>query len=102
MVPTRPLRSALFVPGDKARLLEKARAFTADALIMDLEDAVAPAEKADARATIRQALEAGPFAAHVIVRVNAWSTGLTEADLRGALVPRRRSSATQGRKRRRY
>ncbi len=83
----QPLRSLLFVPGNKTRFLEKARTVPADAVILDLEDAVAPGEKVAARTTVRQALEAGPFQARVIVRVNAWDTGLVEDDLAGALAP---------------
>ena len=49
-LPPRLLRSALFVPGDKPRALTKAPGLNADALIVDLEDAVAPERKADARA----------------------------------------------------
>ena len=50
MVPVRPRRSVLYVPGSNARALEKARTLPADGLILDLEDAVAPAAKEEARA----------------------------------------------------
>ena len=46
---TRPRRSLLYMPGSNARALEKARSLPADALIFDLEDAVAPDAKATAR-----------------------------------------------------
>ena len=79
----RPQRSALFVPGDKPRAIEKAGGLGADALILDLEDAVAPEMKAEARnaaseAFARWAAEA-PSAERVL-RVNATSTGEFEAD----------------------
>ena len=77
----RPLRTLLFVPGSRPRMLEKARDLTADAVILDLEDAVAPDEKQAARTSIRDALGVGTFAPQVVVRVNALSTGLAEEDL---------------------
>jgi citrate lyase subunit beta/citryl-CoA lyase len=83
---SRLLRSVLFVPGNKARMLEKARALPADAVILDLEDGVPPGEKAAARAMVRQALESKSYGPQVILRINAFSTGLVEADLRGAFV----------------
>jgi citrate lyase subunit beta / citryl-CoA lyase len=86
MPPTGPLRSVLFVPGDKPRLLDKARTFAADAVILDLEDAVAPEEKVAARGTIRQALEAGTYGPRVVLRINAFGTGLAERDLEEALA----------------
>ena len=45
----RPRRSALYMPGSNPRALEKARSLSADCLILDLEDAVAPERKVDAR-----------------------------------------------------
>jgi len=60
----RPRRSVLYMPGSKARALEKARSLAADALILDLEDAVAPAEKAAARGMVA---EAGMIAAEVLL-----------------------------------
>jgi citrate lyase subunit beta / citryl-CoA lyase len=77
-----PLRSVLFVPGNKARMLDKARTLPADAIILDLEDAVPPGEKRAARTTVRQALEAGPYGPAAILRVNAFRSGLAEDDLR--------------------
>ena len=49
----------LFMPGSSARALEKARTLPADALILDLEDAVAPEAKAGARARVLAAVRAG-------------------------------------------
>jgi citrate lyase subunit beta/citryl-CoA lyase len=86
MSQVKSLRSLLFVPGNKARMLEKARALPADAVILDMEDAVPPGEKGSARAMVREALEKGACGAQTIVRVNAWATGLTEADLKETLV----------------
>jgi citrate lyase beta subunit len=75
------LRSILFVPGNKRRMLEKARTLPDDAVILDLEDGVPPGEKAAARATVRQALTSGGYEPYTILRLNALGTGLTEADL---------------------
>jgi citrate lyase subunit beta/citryl-CoA lyase len=78
----KPLRSLLFVPGHKAAWMDKAPQYGADALILDLEDAVPPADKATARTLVRQAIDA--LAARrqtVYVRVNALETGMTGDDL---------------------
>ena len=77
------MRSLLFVPGDSERKLEKGLASGADVLIVDLEDSVAPARKAAARSIAAEFLSAraglpGPL---LYVRVNDFSTGLTDADL---------------------
>ena len=75
-VPTiRPRRSALYMPGANARALEKAQSLSADCLILDLEDAVAPDAKQTARAQICTALQAGDYGARErIVRVNGLAT----------------------------
>ncbi len=73
-------RSWLFVPGDKPRLMAKALGSGADALILDLEDAVGPASKGDARTAVAAFL-AGPRALPCFVRVNALDSGLLEEDL---------------------
>jgi citrate lyase subunit beta/citryl-CoA lyase len=57
----RPRRSALYMPGSNARALEKARSLPADVLIFDLEDAVAPEAKADARAAIVATMATGGY-----------------------------------------
>lgn len=68
-------RSVLFMPGANARALEKARSLPCDAVIFDLEDAVAPEAKSDARARVAAAVRAGGYGRReVIVRVNALST----------------------------
>ncbi len=71
----RPRRSALYMPGWNARALEKARGLDADVLIFDLEDAVAPDAKAQARDQIAAALAVGGFGGReLVVRVNALAT----------------------------
>ncbi|WP_245588570.1 HpcH/HpaI aldolase/citrate lyase family protein, partial [Deinococcus pimensis] len=77
----KPRRSVLFVPGDHARALEKARALPADVLILDLEDAVAPEHKATAREAVREALSRGFPSHEVAVRINALSTPWGDDDL---------------------
>ena len=83
------MRSLLFVPGDSRKKLQKGLESGADALILDLEDSVALDAKPQARELTREFLnEAGKLARRprLIVRVNALSTGLTEADL-DAVMP---------------
>jgi citrate lyase subunit beta / citryl-CoA lyase len=71
----RPRRSVLYMPGSNARALEKAKSLPADALIFDLEDAVAPDAKASAREQVCAAVRAGGYEAReIIIRVNALST----------------------------
>jgi len=68
---SRPRRSVVYMPGSNARALEKARTLPADAVILDLEDSVAPDAKATARKQVVEAVTAGGFGAReVIVRVN--------------------------------
>jgi citrate lyase subunit beta/citryl-CoA lyase len=82
------MRSLLFVPGDSERKLEKGLASGADVLIVDLEDSVAPDNKAAARSVSAQFIRAhrGNTSFRIYVRVNDLSTGLTEGDL-AAVVP---------------
>ncbi len=71
----RPRRSVLYMPGSNARALEKARELPADGLILDLEDAVAPEAKAQAREAIVKALRNGGFGSReVLVRINGLNT----------------------------
>jgi (3S)-malyl-CoA thioesterase len=78
---TRPFRSVLYIPGSKERALEKARDLAADAIIFDLEDAVAPEEKAAARATLARFLEEVDYGPRVrIVRINGFDTEWGRAD----------------------
>jgi citrate lyase subunit beta/citryl-CoA lyase len=76
------IRSLLFVPGDNAKLIGKALSSQADAVILDLEDAVAPEAKVAARTIVREALDSlDRNGKAVFVRVNALETGLALADL---------------------
>ena len=78
----RPRRSALYMPGSNARAMEKARELPADAVIFDLEDAVAPDAKATARALIVEALKKGGFGRRdVLVRINGLDTVWWRDDL---------------------
>jgi citrate lyase subunit beta / citryl-CoA lyase len=71
----RPRRSVLYMPGSNARALEKARELPADGLILDLEDAVAPEAKGQARRAIVDALKRGGFGdREVLVRINGLDT----------------------------
>ncbi|WP_317849348.1 HpcH/HpaI aldolase/citrate lyase family protein [Tateyamaria pelophila] len=85
MALARPLRSMLYIPGSKARALEKARTLPADAIIFDLEDAVSVDEKQAARATLAEALAAGGYGARMrIVRINGLDTEWGSEDARAA------------------
>ncbi len=78
----RPRRSALYMPGANARALEKARSLDADCLILDLEDAVAPDAKAEARGQICAALTQGGYGAReLVVRINGLDTAWGTDDL---------------------
>ncbi|GAB4287415.1 MAG: (3S)-malyl-CoA thioesterase [Roseovarius sp.] len=80
---THPFRSVLYIPASKARALEKARELPTDAIIFDLEDAVAPESKAEARQTLAQALRAGGYGKRArIVRINALTTEWGNEDVR--------------------
>ena len=75
------MRSLLFVPGDSEKKLAKAQDCGADVVILDLEDAVAPASKAKARGIIAEYLKSlKSRKARMYVRVNALTTGLADAD----------------------
>ena len=84
----QPLRSLLFVPGNKPTWMEKALGYGADALIFDLEDSVPALDKHCARTHVRQALERlhgrGPC---LTVRLNALDTGLAGDDLEAIICP---------------
>ncbi|MCU0815169.1 MAG: CoA ester lyase [Cypionkella sp.] len=73
-LPNRPYRSVLYIPGSKERALEKARDLPADAIIFDLEDAVAPDEKPRAREILAEALRADYGNRARIVRINGLDT----------------------------
>ncbi|PTV96046.1 (3S)-malyl-CoA thioesterase [Rhodobacter aestuarii] len=71
----RPYRSVLYIPGSKERALEKATTLACDAIIFDLEDAVAVDEKVNARATLIKALTEADYGARArIVRINGLDT----------------------------
>src|SRR5438094_10370561 len=85
------MRSLLFVPADGGSKLDKALASGADAVIIDLEDSIAPDRKAQAResaAAFVKKVESAAKRPRLLVRVNAIATGLIDADL-DAVVPAR-------------
>ena len=98
----RPFRSVLYIPGSKERALEKAKTLPVDAIIFDLEDAVAVEEKVNARATLAAALAAGGYGNRMrIVRINGldtqWGTDDAQAvaamDCDAVLLPKVESAA---------
>lgn len=86
---TRPKlrRSVLYMPGSNARALDKARDLDADVLIFDLEDAVAPDRKGEARALVADAVASRAYGdREIVVRINAADSPEGAADL-GAILP---------------
>lgn len=82
-----PHRSVLYMPGSNARALEKARGLDVDAVILDLEDAVPPEDKAAARGMVAEAVAAGGFGhRRVVVRVNGADTPWGAEDLAAAVA----------------
>ncbi|WP_102417415.1 CoA ester lyase [Mycobacterium sp. 4858] len=98
MAPTlRPRRSALYLPGNKPRALEKGKSLAADVVIFDLEDAVGPDAKADSRAAVCDAISSDGYSPReVVVRINGLDTEWHDEDLAavarstadGVLVPK--------------
>ena len=83
----RPRRSVLYMPGANERALEKAKTLPADSLILDLEDAVAPEAKAEARDRVCNAVKAGGYGPReLIIRVNGMDTEWGAADLSAAVA----------------
>ena len=81
----RPRRSLLYMPGSNPRALEKERRLSADGLIFDLEDAVAPEAKEGARTIVAAALAGGGYGDRgLVIRVNAIDTPWGHADLAAA------------------
>ena len=83
-----PMRTLLFVPAHRANMVEKAAGIPADVIVLDLEDAVPPNQKATARDSLHtsiDALKSGGKAVHV--RINHLDTGLTKDDLSAAIRP---------------
>ncbi|MBU4040439.1 MAG: CoA ester lyase, partial [Alphaproteobacteria bacterium] len=79
-------RSVLYLPASNPRAIEKARGLNADAVILDLEDAVAPDAKAAARQAAVEALSAGGFNGRVGVRINGLDTPWGADDLTALCV----------------
>lgn len=75
------LRSLLFVPGDQPERMEKALSAGADALILDLEDAVIPDRKKEARACVAKFLSRGARSVPLFARINALGSGMADDDL---------------------
>jgi len=82
------LRALLFVPGSDTRKLAKVASFGADAIVIDLEDAVADEEKTAARATTAEAIPTYEDGVVVIVRVNGRQTGRLFDDIESVVRPR--------------
>ena len=82
---SRPRRSALYMPASNPRAVDKARGLSCDVVILDLEDAVLPDAKVDARAAAIEALATGGFGQReMVIRVNALSTPWGLDDLAAA------------------
>lgn len=99
----RPRRSMLYMPGANTRALEKARELPADALILDLEDAVSPDAKVEARRNVVEAVKAGGYGGReLLIRVNGLETpwgyediaAAAKANPHGILLPKVDSAAT--------
>ncbi len=83
--PARPRRSFLYMPGDKAKVLEKAKTLPADALMFDLEDAVAPDNKEIARDMACTAVTGGGYGKReTVIRINGLDTAWGADDLKAA------------------
>ena len=79
---TRPFRSLLYMPGSKERALDKATRLPTDAIIFDLEDAVGPDDKANARALVCESLTVRDYGRRsLIVRINGFGTPWIDDDL---------------------
>lgn len=82
----RPRRSVLYMPGSNARALEKAKSLAADSLILDLEDAVAPGAKEEARTQVCAAVAKGGYGKReVVIRINGLDTPWGRDDLDAAM-----------------
>jgi citrate lyase subunit beta/citryl-CoA lyase len=82
----RPRRSVLYMPGANERALEKAKTLPADSLILDLEDAVAPEAKVEARERVCNVVKAGGYGLReLIIRINGQDTEWGKADLKAAV-----------------
>ena len=84
----RLLRSLIFVPGNRANMLERALEFKADVVMIDLEDSVPPGEKSAALAVAQEWMpRLAKAGRRVMVRVNSLDTGLTRGELEGLVGP---------------
>ena len=78
----RPRRSVLYMPGSNARAINKARTLPADTVVLDLEDAVAPEKKSEARGMVLEELRRGGFGQRELaVRANGLDTEWAEDDI---------------------
>lgn len=85
----RPRRSALYMPASNQRAIDKARSLPCDVVILDLEDAVAPEAKEEARVNAVRAVEEGGFGEReLVIRVNALGTPWAQDDLAAAAAAR--------------
>lgn len=93
----RPFRSVLYIPASRESALDKATGLACDAIIFDLEDAVAPAEKPRARAILRDRLAANDYGSRArLVRINGLDTdwgaedaaAFADADIDAVLIPK--------------
>lgn len=83
----RPRRSCLYMPGANPRALEKAKSLPADTLIFDLEDAVAPEAKFEARDTVCAAVKGGGYGPReIVIRINGLDTEWGLDDLKAAVA----------------
>src|SRR5262245_32105546 len=82
----RPRRSVLYMPGSNTRAIEKARTLPVDGIILDLEDAVAPEAKEQARRQVAESVKAGGFGPReIFIRVNGINTQWHADDLSAAV-----------------
>ncbi|MDP6226562.1 MAG: aldolase/citrate lyase family protein, partial [Dehalococcoidia bacterium] len=82
------IRSVIFVPGNQTKMLERALAFNADVILVDLEDSVPPSEKVNAREMARDWVpRLQREGRRVMVRVNALDTGLTRDEVAAVMGP---------------
>ena len=87
LINARPRRSVLYMPGSNTRAMEKAREIPADALILDLEDAVAPDAKEEARAQVIGAVAQGGYGKReIVIRVNGLDTPWGIDDIKAAVA----------------
>ena len=82
-----PLRTLLSIPGNRQNMIEKARSLPADVLVLDLEDSVAVAEKATARALVRDSIAGlAQRGQRVFVRINSLQSGYAQQDLEAVIA----------------